>query len=578
MLKKNSYLLFIALLTPVVFVALFTLRTLDDNSLTSWQWVFESVDASRMYFILIVGVIVAYLLSKVSLPVHCPDLVLFSVSFAVAVIFWGEPEVIVDASRYFTQAKHLEVYGITYFFREWGNGISAWTDLPLVPFLYGLIFRFIGECRFYVQIFTTFLFSMAVVLTFRIGKTLWSEDTGFFAGLALLGIPYLFTQIPLMLVDVPTMFFLTLSVFAFTKALFNGGLGMVTLSSFSLFLAFFSKYSTWPTLSILVIIFLICRTRNKELATRNCLFRAFLIIAAASIMVSVVFFSKFDVFSEQIKLLNSYQRPGLRRWGESFLSTFFFQIHPFITLSALYSAWVAFRKRDGKYLIICWGLILVILFQVKRIRYILPLFPMVALMASYGLQQIRDRQVRKFIILCILFSSLGVASFGYLSFTQKISAVNLKDAGKFVDSLEGETVEVYTLAKDRPIINPAVFVPILDIFTHKKIRYHDSARFSPGEEDLETSRFRFTWQYMSPGYYLKNNDCLQEHNPIVIIADGHDEILPDFVTQKIMGYQTKKEFEADEGVFLQKTFVTVYAPGNASKNPPKDRNKEGWRN
>ncbi len=194
------------------------------------------------------------------------------------------------------------------------------------------------------------------------------------------------------------------------------------------------------------------------------------------------------------------------------------------------------------------------------------------------MQQIRDRQVRKFIILCILFSSLGVASFGYLSFTQKISAVNLKDAGKFVDSLEGETVEVYTLAKDRPIINPAVFVPILDIFTHKKIRYHDSARFSPGEEDLETSRFRFTWQYMSPGYYLKNNDCLQEHNPIVIIADGHDEILPDFVTQKIMGYQTKKEFEADEGVFLQKTFVTVYAPGNASKNPPKDRNKEGWRN
>ena len=63
---------------------------------------------------------------------------LFIVSFAVSAMFWQEPEMIVDASRYFTQAKHLELYGFGYFFREWGNGINAWTDLPAIPFLYGV--------------------------------------------------------------------------------------------------------------------------------------------------------------------------------------------------------------------------------------------------------------------------------------------------------------------------------------------------------------------------------------------------------------------------------------------------------
>ena len=93
--------------------------------------------------------------------------------------FWKVPEVIVDASRYFTQAKHLDVYGIGYFLREWGRDINIWTDMPLIPFLYGLIFKLFGESRIYIQAFTTLLFSLTVVLTYNIGKTLWDETVGF---------------------------------------------------------------------------------------------------------------------------------------------------------------------------------------------------------------------------------------------------------------------------------------------------------------------------------------------------------------------------------------------------------------
>src|SRR3989304_7239705 len=264
--SQKAYYILTAFSTLITFFLLFILRTADDNRLTSWQWTFIGVDINRIFLILVFGTIAAYLFSKSAFPERNPSLFLFFFSFIACVFFWKEPEVIVDTSRYFTQAKHLKIYGIKYFIHEWGRGINAWTDLPLVPFLYGLIFKFLGESRLYIQLFTTFLFSMTVVLTCKIGKILWDEDTGFFAGIALLGIPYLFTQVPLMLVDVPTMFFLTLVIFTFIKAM-NRGRVWIIISSITVFLAFFSKYSTWLMLSVLVVIFVVYLIQNIKKPT-----------------------------------------------------------------------------------------------------------------------------------------------------------------------------------------------------------------------------------------------------------------------------------------------------------------------
>src|SRR4030067_2679321 len=237
-LSQKAYHILTAFSTLITFFLLFILRTADDNRLTSWQWTFIGVDIKRIFFILIFGIIAAYLFSKSAFPERNPSLFLFFSSFIACVFFWKEPEVIVDVSRYFTQAKHLEIYGIKYFLQEWGRGINAWTDLPLVPFLYGLIFKFFGESRLYIQIFTTFLFSMTAIFTYLIGKMLWDSDSGFYGGILLLGIPFLFTQAPLMLVDIPTMFFLTFAIFAFIRALNRGGI-WIFISSLAIFLAVF---------------------------------------------------------------------------------------------------------------------------------------------------------------------------------------------------------------------------------------------------------------------------------------------------------------------------------------------------
>ncbi len=231
--------LFIFLLNLLIFLILFVCRSLDDNRLTSWKWVFADIHIAPILAILIPGLILAYALSKTSFLERNP-IYLLLISFFLAAIFWKVPEVIVDASRYFTQAKHLNEYGMSYFLYEWGKDVMAWTDLPAVPFLYGLVYKFFGEHRFVIQVFTTLLFSMTVGLTYLIGKSLWNEDTGISAGMLMLGIPYLYTQVPLMLVDVPTMFFFTLAVFAMIKALDQGTLKWmgitISLSSGSLLL------------------------------------------------------------------------------------------------------------------------------------------------------------------------------------------------------------------------------------------------------------------------------------------------------------------------------------------------------
>lgn len=549
-LKRSDYILIISLLTLCTFLTLFVFSSVDNNRLTNWKWVFGSIDPAMIFFILIVGLMVAYGISRIKIYERYTPFILFGLSFIIGGIFWRESEIILDSSRYFTQAKQLELYGVEFFFTQWGKSINAWTDLPLVPFLYGLIFKFAGESRIYIQIFTTMLFSSTVVLTYLIGKTLWDEDVGFFAGLMLLGIPYLLTQIPLMLVDIPTMFFMVLCIFTFINALEQGGAKRILIASLALFLAFFSKYSAWFMLSVLGIIFLVYLREGATKAIN----RTGAIILTAGILIGMVILVKFDVFSEQIRLLLSYQCHGLKRWQENFVSTFFFQIHPFITILAGYSFYAAFRKKDLRYGIISWPILLIILGQVERARYTIPIFPMFALMAAYGAAQIKDIAVKRFLSWGIVSYSLVIAIFAYLPFVQKISTVNIANAGKYLNSIEGENIDVVTLPYKKSMINPAIFVPMLDIFTRKQIYFQPDESFTPPKVKISKSSLRFTWEYENPTYYNSKKD----RAPLVVISNEPDEILPGHIKQRIKGYSLIRVFKTHEGIFRSKIFVRIY--------------------
>ena len=560
--KRNFGILSISLLTLLACLTLYYARSLDDNRLSSWQWCFQDRSVWGVFLAVLGGCIFSYFLAAVSVGIRSRGAVLFLISFVSASFFWSEPEVIVDASRYFTQAKYLELYGIRFFFEEWGKGISAWTDMPLVPFLYGLIFRLFGEVRVYVQIFTAVIFSLSTVLTYLIGRELWDEEVGLYGGFFLLGMPYLFTQVPLLLVDVPTMFFLLLAVLMFMKSLKRGG-AMLVVSAFSIFLAFFSKYSVWLRLSILPVIVLVdlaqeCSKPQTARRATSLLLRTLCIVVLSALFIGLATAYKSDVISDQMTLLMAYQKPGLKRWGESFVSTFFFQIHPLITAAALYSVYVAVRKKDLKYIVAVWLVALVFVMQIRRARYIIMVLPMLSLTAAYGLCGIiKSADLRKFFAACVITSSLAVALLAYLPFMQKISAINLKEAGRFLDSIQERNVEVFTLIPSEPVVNPPVSVPLLDLFTQKRIIYiGDGILAGDDREKIENSSLRFTLEFKNPSYYGGN--YRDEDTVLAVISESANDSLPPAFERRAADYTRIGVFAKYEGIFRYRTSVRVY--------------------
>jgi hypothetical protein len=297
---------------------------------------------------------------------------------------------------------------------------------------------------------------------------------------------------------------------------------------------------------------------KNPVTSRKAIFQRSIVIAYISgLLILVLFLFKYDVFSGQLNFLREYQVPGLRRWGESFISSFFYQVHPFITIAAFFSLPVALWKRDSRFLIIAWMVLLVVLFQIRRARYIMIIFPMFTLMASYGLQNIQDLELKKFITYFVVLSALVIAIFVYLPFLETMGMGNLANAGRFLDSLEEDEIEVITLPSEKTVVNPAVSVPILDLFTSKNIIYqYDSSGFPPFEK-IEKSSLRFTWEYRNPGYYSVDRET-ENPRAVALIMSGDVNVLPDDIHRRLEGYREAREFRIETGIFRFRPQVIVY--------------------
>jgi hypothetical protein len=544
----------IALLILAALLTLFIFRSYDDNRLTSWSWVFADFSPVKFLIILVVGMLIAYPLSRFSMPERTSIFLLSTAAFLVAAFFWRQPEVIVDASRYFVQAKQVELHGPGYFLKEWGNAIPAWTDLPLIPFIYGVVFRVFGENRISIQIFNTLLFSGTVVLTYLIGKSLWNKNIGLYAGVLLLGMPYLIIQVPLMMVDVAAMFFLTLAVFATIKTVESGKTGLCISASVAITLAMLTKYSNWLMLSVIPFIFLGYFQQGWKVLVRQ----GVIVAVGVLVLIGIFLLAKFDVVIEQLRLLQTFQMPALGAWEESLVSTFFFQVHPVITVTAVFSLYRALREKEIKYLIVSWMLILVLLLDIKRIRYLIVIFPMMTLMSAYGLEVLKGAGIRKFIVSCTAISAVLIATSAYLPFLEKTSAINIKQAGEYLDSIAVDKVGVHVLLQPQTSINPSVAVPILDLFTDRELVYHEDRNSTSVPGGVNRLPLRWTWELSSPQYLKMNSKGSKEHGAIVVIQGGADQPPPEHIARIISNYHVQKEFNVSDRAFKYQTIVRIF--------------------
>ncbi len=532
-------------------------RRFDDNPFTGWHLVFLTTPDRTLVLVVLSGLLIATGLFKIALP-RPRTFWLFLAGFLVALCFRNEPEINTVSARYVVLAKHLELYGIASFWKEWGHGLQAWMDLPAVPFFDGLLFKAFGESRIVLQLFTAALFGMATVVTYLIGKTLWDADTGFFGGMLLLGIPYLLTQTPLTLLDIHTMFFLTLSVYLFIRAIDAGGIGRIIAAACAISIAFFCKYSVWPMLSILPVTAAVYYFQHAGTHRREVLQRTLWVLLLFLLLVAVPLILMRDVIADQILLMQTFLRPSLGRWTESWTSIYLFQISPVITLAAIASLFLAAWKRDWKYLIVLWLPFLAVFFKIERVRYILPAFPLLTLMAARGIAGLRSRNVQKIIGVSVVAASLATALFLDLPFLEQWSAVNLLQAGRFLDTLPVDTVEAFAVPQQRYPVNPAIAVPLLDLSTHKRIRFHYVPGASTPDEDYHTSRFRDSWEYRNPRYYETGSDQTAGKEAVaVILADVKEPIPPD-LTEIIGKLHHEKSFTTFFLFSANNTIVRVY--------------------
>jgi hypothetical protein len=188
---------------------------------------------------------------------------------------------------------------------------------------------------------------------------------------------------------------------------------------------------------------------------------------------------------------------------------------------------------------------------------------MFALMAAYGLREIRCGEIRKYIVLCIVASSVVLSAFGFRPFLQQTSAVNLKQAGEYMDSLDASEVEVIALQQRRAAVNPAVSVPLLDLHTSKRLIFRSDG-LAPTVRGADESSLRFTWEHRNPKYYDAGAGGPRAE-AVVVIADDDAQSLPDGIAKRLIGYRLSRQFIASENVFGYRTIVKVYLSDHYSR-------------
>lgn len=550
-IKSNKALLTAFAFCSILPVFLFIFKEVDNNSLCRWPWLFDEISAARLFIIYSALLTASFFAANYNWPANKVKY-LGVLSLVLAMLFWNMPEIIIDASRYFTHAKFIERYGLVKFYQEWGHDLSTWTDLPLTSMIYGIAFNFFGDHRLVIQLINSLFFTGSILLTYRMGKLLWNEETGFMAGLLLLGFPYLFLHIPLMMVDLSSLFFLILAIYMFTLALTRQDRSIILLAAFCICLACLNKYSNLLYLSILPVISIVFAIQKKTSIAKTSL----IICILSLLFLLLLIIDKIDIIGEQVSFLSSYQQDGLKKWSEGYISTFIFHIHPLISIAALGAVVAAWRTKNINFIIAAYLLLLVFGLQIKRIRYILPVFPMLALMAAYGLNTLENNKLKRFLLFSIVAGSLTLAVGAYLPFAKKDSSVNLQEAGQFIDKLNTENILIYTETQPANRINLEINIPLLDMFTSKNI-YLALKNSQNNISENKTSSFRFTWENKLPDFYTQPPD-LSEKTPLVIISSRHNPILPKTIRQIIRSHGKIKRFSTHSRKFSYKTFVTVY--------------------
>ncbi len=544
-----------------------TFRFLDGNTLASWRW---TLTEARLPWV--AGAVAGAAVACRFLARFClaggrtgrgrEALLAAGAVLLPAVLLAQQPQVLLDAGRYLVQATYLERYGPAFFFQQWGRAIPAWTDQPLGAVVYGLAFSFFGKSQTVILATNAAALFLTLLLTRGLGQHLLSSrDAGWTAALMLVGSPYLLVQLPLVLVDILTMLAMTLALLLTAKALAHGGRHRLATAGLAVALALMAKYSTWPMLLGLP---LLAPLAAPAVPARTLLRRGTAIALAASGAILPYTVATWPLAADQLRILATYQRQGLATWQEGPLSIFFFQTCPLLAPLAAAAVWRSVQRRAWRYLGLCWFAGFALLFHAWRLRYLLPLLPLFALLAALGLQQtLADRRGQRFVALLAACWGIVIATIAYLPFFRTTSMANLQEAAAAIDRLEAPAVEVLFLPQLRSSGSTAAAVPLLGISLSTPILCRQEW---PGDRQEAGTReytpLRFTRELERPLFYrpeaypsLANTTLpLAVLSPLPLSPQQEQEV------QAARRLTVGQRFLRSSGVFRYQTVVTLFLP------------------
>jgi len=225
----------------------------------------------------------------------------------------------------------------------------------------------------------------------------------------------------------------------------------------------------------------------------------------------------------------------------------------------LISLGLAVKTKDTKYFLIALPVLVFLLLGIERARYLIVLFPFIALLAAFGLRYFQDLFIKKYIVASAVYVSILITLGLSIPFLASMGSANIKAAGKYIDSLHVNVVLVLVSEQERSSINPEVSIPLLDYYTDTNINHYFTDNKNNYKQSVrQTSPLRFTWQLKPFPYSKLEKNSINYSDTIVLITTNKKQSLSSEIKQKLKEYSLKRKFLLNDGVFRYQTVVKIF--------------------
>ncbi|OGD52521.1 hypothetical protein A3K80_09025 [Candidatus Bathyarchaeota archaeon RBG_13_38_9] len=300
-----------------------------------------------------------------------------------------------------------------------------------------------------------------------IGKKLWNEDVGLYGSLFLMSFPHLIAQVPLMLVDSFSMCTLAIAILGFLFAIKEFRIQWIIIFLTFSILTLASKL-TIPIIFLFVIIAvgLLYATRKSEYIN------VILLLVFLSVILILAFSLKYEVLLSQLNRVSKLSplEGATWRYAVSPISMFH-QLSPPVVILVLLSPLIALKLRDKRFIILlAWIIPIMIVIGSSRLRYLIPIYPALALAAGYTIYElIKNSRIRLYLVGCIMLFSV-IIGFSYIPPMQNYDSKNLMDAAAYLEQQGIQEFALITYFPTRQGLSYSLF-PILDYHYSGNITY-----------------------------------------------------------------------------------------------------------